>query len=534
MSYSQAWLESDNNNPTIIAILGVYTGGSESVVRLSSRGYSYNGIEFPATINGNIGLTESIDVESGGSSISFDDLELINNDGYYDSWLNSSTYVWKNRPIKIYLCDKSWTATSVDDLISKSKLVFNGVIDDIDSKERNTINFKVRTKLEFLNGPITETKLGAYGTWAGGQTNQDSILPIVFGEVCNMEPLAIDPSQLEYKFHRGTYSENGVSGLSDSAYELVEVRDNGVPIYNDTLTSGATVNLANGTFKLNQRPAGTITCSVLGTTKSVNLSTGAFDTTYRNNIANIIATIVTQYGKPETRLTAADLDLPNLAAFAASMEGLATDMRRVGYLVSDTANIMDVCSALASSVGAQIVFSSAGKLQLIRAGNGTVATDVTQITDSDILLNSLSISRRYDVVSSTKIGYCKNHTIQTGLLTGIPEAHKDLFSKEYLTVTAKDAGTIKSTYKLTSDPDQINTCLIVTTEAQAEANRRNTMFNTIRTVYKFTGTKKLLGLVLGQSVTITHNRFNLNATNAQVISLSPNWVDMTTEVEVLV
>ena len=516
MPYSQAWLEDDKSNPTILAVLGVYTGGSESTVYLSNRGYSYNGIQFPAIINGNIGLTERIDVKNGGSDISFDDLEIINSDGYYDSWLNSSIYVWKNRTIKIYLCDRNWTATDVNDLISQSRLVFSGVIDDIDSKNRNTINFKVRTKLEFLNGPITETKLGTYGTWAGGQTNQDSILPIVFGEVCNMEPLAVDPSQLEYKFNGGT------------TQELVEIRDNGVPIYNDTTTSGAAVNLTTGTFKLNQRPAGTITCSVLGTTKSINLTTGVADTTYRNNIANIIATIVTQYGKPETRLTTSDLDLPNLAAFAAA------NTQRVGYLVNSTTNIMEVCSELAASIGAQIVFSSAGKLQLIRSGSGITPTDVSTITDSDILLNSLSVSMRYDVVSSTKLGYCKNHTVQTGLLTGIPEAHKDLFAKDYLTVTANDAGNIKTTYKLTSDPEQINTCLLVTSEAQAEANRRNTMFSTSRTVYKFTGTKKLLGLFLGQSVTITHNRFNLSATSAQVISLSPNWVDMTVEVEVLV
>lgn len=531
MPYSQAWLEDSNSNPTIIAVLGVYAGGSESTVYLSNRGYSYNGIEFPAVINGNIGLTERIDVQNGGSDISFDDLELINTDGYYDSWLNSSAYVWKNRTIKIYLCDKTWTATSLANLLGQSRLVFSGVIDDIDSKNRNTINFKVRTKLEFLNGPITETKLGTYGTWGiGNQTNQDNILPVVFGEVCNMEPLSIDPSQLEYKFHRGTYTEGVTSGIVDSANELIEIRDNGVPIYNTwELTSGAIVNLAAGTFKLTARPAGTITCSVQGTTRSVNLaSTGTIDTTYRNNIANIIATIVTQYGKPETRLTLDDLDLPNLLAFSLA------NTQRVGYLVDSTTNILEVCSELAESIGAQIVFSSAGKLQLIRAGSGITPTEVPDITDSDILLNSLSVNMRYDVISSTKLGYCKNHTVQTGLLTGIPEAHKDLFAKEYLTVTAVDSGSLKTTYKLTSDPEQINTCLLDTTESQTEANRRNIMFGTTRTVYKFTGTRKLLGLFLGQSVTITHNRFNLNATSAQVISLSPNWVDMTVEVEVLV
>lgn len=517
MPYSQSWLEDTNSQPCILAIVGVYVVGSgESTVYMSNKGYSSNGLEFPAVISGNIGLTESIDVLNGGSQLSFDDIEIINSDGTYDSWLNSSLYVWKNRSIELYICDNTWTSTNLADLKSQSRLIFSGVIDDIDSKSRNAINFKIRNKLEFLNGPVTETKLGTYGTWAGGQSNQDSILPIVFGEVCNMEPLAIDPSQLEYKFNDGT------------SMELVEVRDNGVPVYSDTLTSGATVNLTTGTFKLNQRPAGTITCSVLGTKKSINLTTGVADTTYRNNIANIIATVVTQFGKPETRLSVSDLDLTNLAAFAAA------NTQKVGILVSDTTNVMDVCAELAASIGAQVVFSSTGKLQLIRAGSGYAGTYVSSITDSDIILNSLSINMRHDVVSSTKLGYCKNYTVQTGLLIGIPEAHKDLFSKEYLTVTANDVGTIKTTYKLTSDPEQVNTCLLVTSEAQTEATRRNSMFNTNRLTYKFTGTRKLLGLLLGQSVTITHNRFGLSATAAQVISVSPNWVDMTTEVEVLV
>lgn len=523
MPYSQAWLEADGSQHCILVVLGVLVVGTgESTVYLSDKGYSYNGVEFPAVINGNIGLNESIDINSAGASISYNDIELINNNGTYDSWLNPSQYIWKNRTVSVYICDRTWTCTNVADLLSQSRLILSGIIDGIDSRGRNSINFKIRNKFEYIDSPVTENKLGTYGTWAGGQTNQDTILPLVFGEVFNIEPLAVDPSTLQYKYHDGT---NG-----GAAYEVVEIRDNGVPIYNNyvgsTITGGATINLSNGTFTLNQRPAGTITCSIMGTVKSVNLSTGAFTTTYTNNIANIIATLVTQFGKTSTRLTSSDLDLANLQAFAAS------NTQAVGILINDSTSILDACNQLASSIGAQVVFSSTGKLQLIKVGSG-ISGSISSITDSDIILNTLEYSNRVEPVASTTIGYCKNHTIQTGLLTGIPEAHKNMFATEYLTVTNTTAG-IGTDYKLTVNPEQVNTCLIVTSDATAEASRRNTYFNSPRMVYKFTGTRKLLGLVLGQSVTITHNRFNLSGTTAQVISLSPDWERKIVEVEILV
>jgi hypothetical protein len=90
-------------------------------------------------------------------------------------------------------------------------------------------------------------------------------------------------------------------------------------------------------------------------------------------------------------------------------------------------------------------------------------------------------------------------------------------------------------YKLTSDPIQRESYLINTAAAKEEATRLLNYFKVARTVYSFTGTAKLLGLKLGQQVTLTHPRFGLQAGKVgQVISLSPTWTKGSVEVEVII
>lgn len=517
MSYSQTWLESEGYKCILIELGCLQGGVTETYVYISNYPYSTSdGItQFSASIVGDVTFSESISLS--GASIAYSDIEINNANGALDSWLDPASYVWVNRSVKIYFGDPTWVSTNLANMKTLFSLVVDGIIEDIDSRSRNTLNIKIRNKAELLNGPVTENVLGTYGTWAGGQTNQDTIKPVVFGEVCNVEPLLVDPALLKYM-------------VNDGAMEsFIEIRDNGVPIYtNGGITTGADVDLVNGTFELNQKAVGTITVSLQGTTKSTNLTTGAAQTSYVNNIANIISTIVTQYGKG-TPLVAADLDLTSLAAFA------ATNTQPVGICIKDRENIIDICSQVASSIGASVVFDRTGKLRILRIGTA-VGTNIT-ITDTDILLNTLEIVNKTTVVSASKIGYCRNWALQSGLETSIPDAHKELFMDEYLIATYDDAAT-KTKYKLTSEPEQSNTLLLTTATAITEVTRRTDLFKIPRTIYRFTGTRKLMSLALGQPVTIIHNRFNLynggSGTVGQVVGLTPNWSKMTIDIEVFV
>lgn len=553
---------------------------------------------FSPYINGGLEISEQISLD-GSITMSSGDIAVNNFNGELDSWLDSTQYIWVNKTVDVYFGDPRWVASSAT-FTTVFEKVFTGIVDDIDSSGREQLNIKIRDSLERLNTTLSENTLDTYGNWASGQTNKEAIRPIVFGEVFNITPLLIDPSQYEYLYNDtnvGTTVTSTTSGtniltcLSTSNFtvnntivfssptiggivagttyyiktvpssttftisttsggttfaltsqtgtmqaearyttteSVIEIRDNGVPIYNSSITANVTVNLAAGTFKLLKAPVGTITCSVQGNPLNMNLTTGAVTTSYKNTIVNAIAIICTRYGNPSTRLSSSDLDLAtNLSAFDAA------NSKPIGYFLSERDNVLNVCQTILSSIGAQLYMTKLGKLRILQLGVPTSDTLVA-ITDRDIIQYSLSISNKVPVVSTTKLGYCKNWTLQEGLVTNIPAAHKDLFAQEWLVSKTTSTDT-KLTYKLDSDPPQKDTMLIATIDADAESARLTTYFKTPRVVYRFTGTSRMFILKLGQAVTLTHNRFNLSSgVTGQVVSLNYNWIAGTVDVEVIV
>jgi hypothetical protein len=525
MAYTEAWLLDNTAQRCVLAKITRYNviSTAEETVYIGTHGYlttSADVMFLPAIIGG-LQFSENLTIDAS-PSMSFGSLVINNRDGSYDSWVDSSQYVWVNRSIKLYYGDPTWTTTDLTDLEATFELIFDGLISDIAARDSDTLAFKLRDKLERLNAPLTESKLGTFGTW-DSQSNQDAIKPLVFGEVHNFTPLQIDPAELQYQV------------CAENAELLIEVRDNGVPVYTSGSTSatGATVTnstatVGGTTFKLLASPAGEITCSVQGVAKHIDLTDGSVSTTYSNVIASLIALIVTQYGKSYTRLSASDLDLTNLAAHATA------NTQSVGTIVRDRANVIVVCQELAAAVGSQIHFTRDGKLQLLTLGEYT-GDPVIDITESDIMAGSLSLSNRTGVIAAAKLGYCRNWSPQRGLVSGIPQDHKDLFAEEWLTVTSTIATSVQTTYKLTAEPVQKNTLLIVTSEAQAEADRLKTYFSVPRNVYSFTGTPRMQLLKLGQEVTLTHSRYGLTGgVTGQVMSLSPNWGTGLVDVEVIV
>lgn len=518
MAYSQAWLENPLAIRGILVEATVYdiVAATDKVIYLSNIGYMSTdaSVSYLPYLVGGVQLTESLSID-GSTILSFGDLEISNPIGDLDTWLDSTKYIWVNRPIQVYLGDPSWQCTNLAAIHTDFELVFDGLIADIDSRSRTTLNIKVRDKLERLNAPITENKIGIYGTWGGIPSGEDppvkdTIKPLIFGEVHNISPILIDPSQLEYMFNDG------------DTESIIEIRDNGVPITTFTPT------LTAGTFKLTKSLAGTCTLSAQGVKKTIDLSTGTISSAYTNNIAKLIAIICTQYGKATTKLSVSELDLTNLSAFSSNTQP-------VGTFIADRANILEVCQSLAGSIGAQLFITRKGKLQLLRIGVPTSDASV-DITDRDIIFNSFDISNKTNVVAATKIGYCKNWTVQSGLTTGIPTQHKKMFDSEleWYSKTVVDS-TIKSLYKLEGDPEQKDTSLLKGTDALAEATRLNDFFKVPRIVYSFTGSAKLLSLKLGQPVTLYHNRYGLSSgKSGQVVSLSPDWMKSTIKVEVLV
>lgn len=479
----KAWLKNDDAIRCIL-VEADNNNGSEQTTYLSNKAYfdSSIGRVYKPIINGSsIQVVERISLSSN-SFLSFGDIEINNQDGSRDSWLD---YIWTSRAVKVLIGDINWPH-------SDFRTIFNGTIEDIDSANKGVLNLKVRDKLQRLNMPLTENKLG------GTTKNKDELLPLCFGEVHNITPLLTNPATLEYQVHDGAIED------------IIEVRDNGVPV-------SFTKNLLDGKFTLNQSPFGRITASVQG------FKSG----TWINTIGDLIKTITTSYGDSNNRFALSDIDVTQVDAFDAANQA------PLGIYVSTRDTVLNVCNKLARSVGAQLVMSREGLLKLIQVTLPATGTPI-QITENDIVSGTLNLVEKVKIKSAIKLGFAKNWTVQENLETGIPADHKEIYKQEWRTVTSEDAA-VKAAYKIESEPKQIDTMLIRESDATAEADRLLNIYKVPRFVFSFVARAKFLDTNLGDTVTLTHPRFNLeNGKTGVVIGLSTSWQNSRVRMEVLV
>jgi hypothetical protein len=428
----------------------------------------------------------------GNATMSMGDVEIDNVTGERDVWLNDS---WKNRKISLFVGDVRWVR-------SEFAKVFEGVITGIDSKNRGKLNLKLGDKLQRLNTPVSDTKL------LGSTSNKDKLIPLCFGECHNIAPLLVDGNINEFQVHNGPIES------------IIEVRDNGVPV-------AFTPFLSTGKFRLLKQPVGTVTASVQGSLLTQQLSGAIIPAgVYSNTIANIVVNLATLYGNDAMALTMSDMD-STLTAFDSA------NQQPVGLYLSDRANLLETINKLASSVGARVVMTRGNLLRFVKLSLTGLPVGTT-VTASDMMDKSLAISDMPPIVAGVKIGYCKNHAVQSSLETGLPAEHISLFAEEWLTVTRSDS--VAELENLTFiEPDMKETLLLTTAAAIAEADRRLAIFNTQRKVFKYTGFGHLLLENLGSSQTIKHPRFGLTAgATGQIVSIALDWANPYITLEVLV
>ncbi len=536
-----AWLNSSSAIRGTLIEVDVRIQGDlvDSTRYLSTFSYTTGASDTPSNtcyesiVEGGLKYTEKMDI-GGNASLSIGDVELKNINGEFDSWLNDT---WMNRPIRAYVGDIRWPRDSFF-------LVFDGVVADIDSRGRDTINIKIRDKLQRLNTPLSELKYSDVAPYPDASnvtpytdpTDPNDIvpelfLPSSFGEQHNITPILIDTGNLTYIANYGP-----IQGIG-------EVRDNGVPLI--PASNSYTVDVNKGTFTMLYQPFGLITCSVQGDNVPQSWDTFVPGVTYRQTAGSLIRRIVTGYGKcvpdpitgvPTTtpspeRFTEDDIDIDNFEEFE------ATHPQPVGVYSASRENMLTICQQLAASVGAQISMSRVGKLRLTKLSSPPLGDPTIITEDDDMVINTLSIVRRTEVQGSVKLAFTKNWTIQQGLQTNIPYDHKKRFAEDYSTVIKADADTINK-YKLTGYPAQQETLLNSQPEAYDEALRRLNIVKDPHYIYKFTGFPWLLDLRLGDTVQIVSDRFALSGELGvglgTVISLQPDWNTCNVEVEVFI
>ena len=488
-----AWLQDSATVRMVLIEAQVNVAGAEVTRYIASRPYTTGPADTPANVEylplatGGLAFTEQVSL-SGEAGLSGGDIELDNADGALDGWLVD---VWSNRGIRVWSGDPAWPRGDF-------ALVFDGIIADMAVSGRESINLVLRDKLQRLNTPITEAKLG------GTTQNKDSVLPVPFGACTNVSPLLSDTNLL-YRF--GCPIERVIGGDEFGP----EARYNGKPV-------SITPNLPGGQFRLTSNPNGAaVTVSVQGD------NVGG----YAPRIAPLVQRIATGYGKAAERFTATDLDLVNLAAFDAAHPQL------VGLYVVDRTNQAQAIQQLAASVGAQAIMSRTGQLRLVQVALPGLGMPV-EIGPDHMRERSLHPVQRLPVAAAVKIGFDQNYTVQPSLTTSIPPEHAGLYATEWLTETVTDEA-VRARYRLSDDPVQIDTCLKTRADAHAEAARRLALSSVPRTIYEFDGEPEMMMLELGQAVTLTDERYGLqDGAPGVVVLLSRYWLTGRVTVGVMV
>jgi len=429
-------------------------------------------------IKGGVRYRESLN-PTGYSVASHASIELHNEDGSLDSWHGD---VWKNREIRIYYGDVTW---SRDDY----RLVAKGVVDRA-QQSRDTFVVTLVDPLERLDNAVTEQLLGGPGQEA------DRLIPVPLGENHNITPRLYNAAVHEYRF-------------SATAFErIIEVRDRGVPVEFTQVPGG---------FRLTAEPDGIVTASIQGD------ATGG----YENTVATLVRRLATSYGPVSGRFTTADLDLDNLASFDAA------NQQPVGLYLEEHNTVLSCIVELASSIGAQAVMSRTGQLRLLKIDLPAPGVPVT-ITPNDYEEGSLDLAGTTEVIAGVRLGYCRQWTPRQNIAEGVPSEHQDLYAQEWLTVTAK-ASAVATEYRISTETEQINTLMLRKVDAQLEASRRLSLWSTPRFIVRVRGMAQLLDLELGQTANIYGDRFGLELGRiGQIIGLDVDWVSGRCDVEVLI
>jgi hypothetical protein len=473
-----AWLKSPAEYRTVLIEAAVQIDGVESVVRMATKAFTTSPADVPANTTylpiTSIGtlFTERLSLEGDGK-LSTGEIEIENVGGVRDRWA-ARGYVWNNRIDRAYIGDIRWSR-------SDYRMIFDGIAASLAPSGRNALKLTLHDKLQRLNTPIIEEKLGGEGE------QRDALLPTGFGQVFDATPVLVNAAILKYRIHNRAISR------------IIEVRDNGAPV-------AFTADLATGTFQLHAAPAGLVTVSFCG-----DAAGGYVDTA-----AQLVMRLVTSYGKQADRFTSDDLDLASFAAFDAAHP------QPMGIYSKERLNVIVACQMLLGSLGAQLVMSRLGKLRLIQIALPGAGTPF-EIRPEHVH-GQITPGQPTDVLGAIKLGFAKSWTPRdAGTLANLPESHKKLFTDEWLSTTKTDAATL-ATYRQNAEPVQIDTMLLTRADADTEAQRRLDLWKVPRTTYEFEGVPELLALELGQAVTVYAPRFGMDAgVTGIVISLAPDW-----------
>lgn len=485
------WLGSNEKTlVTLVEVSPVHPGTGQAVpTYLSSRPYSGSSLSGAVTqylpvVVGGMEFTGDIPLD-GSASISYGDIEVENGSGEFDHWLS---LVWGMTPVTVLIGDLSWQ-------LQHFRVVFTGVVGSLESRSSSTLNLTIFDNLQKANTPISEAKIG------GTLSNKDELLPVTLGECFNVEPVLVNPAQLEY-----AVNPRGVQAI-------LSVRDNGVPV--------AVYETGYGRFKLSASPAGQITASVVGDVGGAG-GQGPFTP------GSLTKLLLSDYGSTYSKFQPSDFD-------DQSFTQLDTDKPyTVGIYMRDRKNLLATCQEILSSVSAHLVCHSTGKLRVVRLFDD--APPAVAFGQSDIVSGTLEIPEIPPVQTTVNLDYNRNWTVQSsGLATSLAPEAAELLGKEWLTATASAPQTVVALHKRTEEPKHQQTALAKRVDAESEAQHRLAFWSVQRKVIQAEFLHRALMVELGDRVLVQHSRFGLaEGAVGTVTHVSRSWVKGTVTLGILI
>ena len=479
-----AWLAADNKERVLLVEADAYSGGSVVTRYLSNRGFVSAPTDTPAsTAYDDIVMavpnirSAMAEVFRGRSLVSFGDIEIDNSGGARDTWLLDG---WDGRAVKLWLGDASWPKADF-------RLVFSGAAQDISASGNNGLTLRVRDRQHLLDVPLQQARIG------GTDSTKDQRLPACYGEVKSIEPVLVASATRQYQVHNG-------------AIQSIDA------VYRDGLAiTTFTASLATGTFTLTAALTGRITCDIKGS------NAGG----YVNRTADVMQRLITD----RTPLTVADIDTASITQLNTDAPGV------VGlYVTDDAATVLSALDTLATGAGAYFCIGRDGKVTvgLFKVPSGT---PVVALTDDDVQLAQVELTRRIVPLKSVRVGYARFHvTIDSGAATTLTEAQRQRLRDEYLVAYAA-TGAIG--FLLAVDGDLAGTCYVAVADAATEATRRATLWGALRRVFRLRGFLAAQQVKLGDVVSLDVARYGLaGGVLARVIGLRESITSDSVEIEV--
>lgn len=465
----------ENVNLKYLAILKPYdlSGSAIETLYYSGEGFITEPTDSPANQFFEPRLVEPISFTrtmfsqgriGGFSAPGFGNLVLTNADGDLDDYAN---YAWNGREVEIKIGEAGSG-------YSNYYTIFKG-----ESKAVEFDDLFVKVILRDNQDDFTVDFPDVFYAGTGGNNGSANLegkpIPLCFGEVFNIEPVLVDPTNRVYQVHNGAIES------------VVAVYQGGVAL---SLTTNYTVDTANGRITLVSDPTGKITADIKGAKPS---------STYIESAGKIIREIVTTYGG----LTdPGDLDT---AAFTAIE---TANSSAVGVYIKDQRKMQDVLDELANTVGAFYGFDRDGKFTLGRIEVATGTADAE--FDST---NIIELARLASEVPNYRVtvDYKKNNSVmnESDFGASVTTAQRDYLLREALFEVDTDSGV--ATKYPNSQTLAIPALFAATSPASTEATRLLNLYKVQREIYRIRVKSLPYTLKLNDVVKITFSRYNLTS-----------------------